>query len=86
MQILADITGKNLSITATEDASAIGAAIMALKSTGHISSYDLQQNGEEQVIVANSDNHQLYQKMFGIFKDLYPKFQQPMHRLYELNH
>jgi gluconokinase len=86
MQILADITGKNLCITATEDASAVGAAIMALKSAGHISSYDILENAEEQEIVPNGINHQLYQEMFGIFKDLYPNLQQPMHRLYELNH
>ena len=86
MQILADITGKNLFMSQTEDASALGAAIMGLKSAELITSYEILEKTEGKLIVPDKDNHQRYQNLFGIFKNLYPVLQQPMHRLYELNH
>ncbi|WP_316819415.1 gluconokinase [Pedobacter gandavensis] len=80
MEILADITGKEIVLLQTEDASAIGAAYMAIKAIGLTQSYPLS-SGEKERVKPNADHHLVYQELFSIYAQLYPALQQSMHQL-----
>ncbi|MBC7565617.1 MAG: gluconokinase, partial [Pedobacter sp.] len=83
MQILADITGKKLVLIQEEDASAIGAVILAAKTLKlNISLKDKN----PQSILPNIANHETYQKIFPIFKALYLSLKPLMKQLQQLNH
>ena len=79
LQILADITGKNLVVVQTDDASAIGAAFMTMKKLGLINDYPASGNSDPQVIRPNEVNTTLYSKHFAIFKRLYLDLKETMH-------
>ncbi len=85
MQMLADITGKKLSLVQTEDASAIGAALLAMKSTGMIDNYQAFYKQQPEIIAPNAANHQVYQQQYGVFKNLYGLLKESMHQLYFQN-
>jgi gluconokinase len=85
LQILADITGKKLVLATTEDASAVGAAYLAMKATGLSSGYPLPERKERSVIMPDKDNHALYQRYFDVYRKLYPQLRSLMHELKELN-
>jgi gluconokinase len=71
MQILADITGKSLSLVQTEDASAIGAAYMAIKAIGLSENYPSLKNIQETIIEPNPKNYEIYRSNFILYKQLY---------------
>lgn len=81
LQILADITGKKLLLASTEDASAVGAAYLAVKALGQSSSYPLPNHGEGIIIIPNEINHLAYQKYFAIYRKLYQQLKGVMHEL-----
>ena len=83
LQMLADITGKKLCIVTTEDASATGAALLAMGANGWIKT---ERVGKDvlQTINPQKEQHALYQSYFNIYKTLYPSLQQAMHQLYAL--
>ncbi|MNY52509.1 L-xylulose/3-keto-L-gulonate kinase [compost metagenome] len=83
MEILADITGKDVVLLQTEDASAIGAAYMAIKAVGLQTEYPSSKNGK-QIIKPNQRNHKLYVEMFRIYQQLYPGLKDSMHQLHLL--
>lgn len=83
MEILADITGKDIVLLQTEDASAIGAAYMAIKAVGLQTEYPSSKNGK-QTIKPNQQNHKLYVEMFRIYQQLYPGLKDSMHQLHLL--
>jgi gluconokinase len=85
-QILADVTGKDICIVQIEDASAVGAAIMGMKSLGLIESYSSLAKSRKQSVVNPTDNHKVYQKTFKIYRQLYTNLKESMHQLYNLNH
>ncbi|MGZ3750004.1 MAG: gluconokinase [Mucilaginibacter sp.] len=85
VQTLADITGKNLVIVQTDDASAVGAAFMALKSIGSISEYPSSNFTDLKVFKPNQQNVEVYSKSFTIYKQLYADLKETMHRFYDLN-
>lgn len=71
LQILADITGKNLYVLQLEDASAIGAIYLALKALfPDVTDYLPDQNNLL-VITPNKNNHDLYAKSFAVYKKVY---------------
>ncbi len=83
MQLLADITGKRLALLQTEDASAIGAAFMAIKALGvNGRKYPVEtENGQSVVIMPDLEKHRLYMQNFLVFKRLYSGLKDSMHQL-----
>lgn len=84
LEILADITGKELVLVQTEDASAIGAAYVAVKSIGLSADYPISK-GEKECIKPNIIHHKVYQELFSVYQQLYPALKQSMHKLESLN-
>ena len=87
MQILADITGKKLTMVQTEDASAIGAAFLAMKFMGfNDGNYPSRPENRKCIIIEpNMVNHLIYNKNFLIFKELYSNLKDTMHKLHLIN-
>ena len=82
LQIIADVIGKKLNLVQTEDASAIGAAYLALQTLG-IKYKTLPQ---AITITPNINLHRIYQQNFSIYKILYPSLKEAMHKNYQLHH
>jgi gluconokinase len=72
-------------VAQTEDASAVGAALMAMKSEGLIKEYPDAAFADARLFKPNPVNAKLYEKNFTIFKQLYDNLKQTMHKLNELN-
>ncbi len=70
VQTLADITGKNLAILQADDASAVGAAFMALKSIGSIQEYP-SVTADLKVFKPQTQNTEVHSRNFTIYKQLY---------------
>lgn len=87
MQVLADITGKRLSLVQTEDASAIGAAFMAIKALGLVNGNypSWPENKRELIFEPDPDRHMVYRQNFLIYKQLYVNLKDTMHQLYLIN-
>ncbi|WP_432714475.1 gluconokinase [Pedobacter sp.] len=85
VQMLADVTGKNLVVVQTEDASAVGAAFLAMKVAGLLQKYPTANYQQLKVVTANTANATIYRSNFSIFKKLYGALKESMHTLYELN-
>lgn len=78
-QVLADISGKKLAVLQSEDSSALGAIYLAAR-TLHPESYDQLTKVEQQVIIEpNKTNHEVYSRMFPVFKKLYADLKDTMH-------
>lgn len=87
MQILADICGIKLSVSQTEDASAVGAAFLAMKVMGlNIGDYPVPDQADQRIIEPDMSNHDLYRRNFLVFKSLYSDLKEAMHKLYLFNH
>jgi gluconokinase len=86
VQTLADITGKNLVIAQPDDASAIGAAFMALMNIGAISEYPASTLSELKIFKPDLQNTEVYKKYFSIYKRLYQDLKETMHQLYKMAH
>ena len=87
MQILADITGKRICIIQTNDASAMGAAYLGLKTMKIIKDYnELITRTDVEFLESNYANHKLYNNYFTIFRSLYHNLKDSMHALHDLNH
>jgi len=69
LQLLADITGKELLLLNTEDASAIGAAFIAAKASGHSSDYPQPAVLGDRV-VPDKDRHATYRTCFSVYRSL----------------
>jgi gluconokinase len=82
VQTLADITGKKLVIVQSDDASAIGAAFMALKSIGTISEYPTSDFEGLKTFEPESANVAAYAASFIIYKQLYEDLKETMHKVY----
>ena len=87
MQILADITGKRICIVHTNDASAIGAAYLGLRTMKFIKDYnELIPKTKMEFLNPDPANHKMYNKYFTIFQGLYHNLKDSMHALQRLNH
>lgn len=84
LQILADITGKELVLVSSEDASAIGAALLAARAIELKEQYPLPDIQQAQRIYPDSHSHERYKNIFAIYIQLYPALKQQMHLLYAL--
>lgn len=87
MQLLADISGKQIKQFPTEDASALGAAFMAIKGLGlNGGQYPTQPDEEKaNTIEPDSIRHKLYKRDFLVFTSLYSGLKNSMHQLSQIN-
>ncbi len=85
MQMLADITGNKLVLVPTEDASAAGAAMMAMGIAGINVKYPLYDPEDVKMIEPDKKKSAVYAGNFSIYKALYPVLKDTMHRLYRMN-
>ena len=83
IQALADITGKNQAILQADDASAVGAAFIALKYLGSMKEYPSATN-DLKIFKPNPANTEVYAKNFVIYKELYQDLKETMHKVYQL--
>lgn len=71
VQLLADIFGKPIGLVNTDDASAIGAAYMALKKINSLADYSSLKPDSVRIFTPNSANHQVYREsVFPLFRNL----------------
>jgi gluconokinase len=84
VQTLADITDKNLAILQADDASAVGAAFMALKNTGSIEEYP-SVTADLKIFTPQTQNTEIYSRNFTIYKQLYSDLKDTMHKVYKMN-
>ena len=86
IRMLADITGKQVALVHAEDASATGAAMLAMKSLGIVENYSSFLRGKQFSIIEPDDkNHNRYQQLFSVYKALYPNLKEAMHHLNQVN-
>lgn len=72
VQLLADVLGKKLVLTNTDDASAIGAALMAIKALGLNSSFEENSSSEEVIVQPDMNVHKKYaSRYFPFYERLY---------------
>ncbi|RYY26604.1 MAG: gluconokinase [Sphingobacteriaceae bacterium] len=84
LQLLADITGKKLVVVQTEDASAVGAAYLAIQ-TGRFAGFNLQDFSTQKAILPDQKKHHLYTQYYQLFVNLYPNLAESMHQLTAIN-
>jgi gluconokinase len=84
-QVLADITGKKLAVLQNEDASAVGAIYLAAKILYPLDYAELTLVAHQTIIQPNLNNHELYSRMFVVFKKLYQDLKGSMHQLNDLD-
>lgn len=84
IQILADIFGKTFYLLNSEDASALGAAYVALKKFDRIKSYGELAPLSTSPISPNMDNYRVYQQTFKLYDRLYKKLKDEMMVVEEL--
>lgn len=81
MQLLADMTDKEVVVQQTDDASAIGAAMLVLKETGMIADYHAVHWKDGQVYKPSRHHTERYQALFPVYKKLYPLLKDTMHSI-----
>lgn len=84
MQILADITGKNIILLQAEDASAIGAAYLAAKAIGLEKQYPSPPGATKEIIKPDLNKYENYRKYFIVYKQLYRDLKQTMRLLNDM--
>ena len=82
VQIIADIFGKEVHVQASEDASAIGAALLGFKGL-KIDSHFLFPT--EKVYRPEKTAHHEYKKYYAVYKNLYPHLSSDFHQLNKIN-
>jgi gluconokinase len=86
LQMLADISGKKLVLVQSEDASAIGAAILASRALfpdSQLERANLSKDNE--YILPDKSRHEHYKYLMPIFRKLYDDLRDAMHHLNQLN-
>ncbi len=85
LQLLADVFGKKIVLIRAEDASAQGAAYLAMKKLGLIQDYASLMPGSVKTFLPNTHYHSTYsEKVFPIFKNLSNNLKLDMAILHEL--
>lgn len=86
LQVLADLTGKRLLLVQSEDASAIGAAILASRELSAENSLEAAVlSREKQFILPDLYKHQHYKMLMPIFRKLYADLKDTMQLLNKTN-
>ena len=84
MQLLADVTGKEVCLLQTEDASAVGAAQLYFKTINALEAYPTVPKTTQKILVPDQNNHALYSSYFPIFQNLYAALKPSMQQLQDL--
>ena len=86
IRMLADVTGKQVALVHAEDASATGAAMLAMKASGIVEDYNFFLRDKQfGIIEPDEKNHKRYQQLFSVYKALYPQLKEAMHHLNQVN-
>jgi gluconokinase len=86
MQMLSDITGKELCLVQTEDASTTGAALVGMKAINMITDLTSLKPEGEIVVEPNFSHTDTYHSYYQVYKTLYETLKQSMHQLYHIKH
>lgn len=86
VQMLSDVTGKQVRLTETPEGSAFGAAIMGMYALKLLPTLEA---AEDMIRVSrtfepNMANHQVYAKSYAVFEKLYPKLKDSFEQLSEV--
>lgn len=84
VQILADIINTPLAIVQADDASAVGAGWLALKSLGLMNQYPESAPANLKIFKSKPENAAVYAKNFKLYKQLYTDLKTTMHRLHDM--
>ncbi len=85
LQLLADIFGKKIILIRAEDASAQGAAFLAMKKLNLIKDYNTLMPSSVTTYLPNNNHHQIYsEKIFPVFRNLSKNLMLDMAVLHEL--
>ncbi|HEK22329.1 gluconokinase [Mucilaginibacter sp.] len=84
VKMLADITGKRLVISQTDDASAIGAIYLAMEALG-LDTPALPNNTGNVIVEPDMELHRFYDRLFDVYSKLYENIKASVHQLYDLN-
>jgi len=84
LQILADIFNKKISLINSEDASAVGAAYLGMKSLNLIRDYYELQPKADATYLPNERNNRIYKEIFSIYGSLCKKLLTDMEALVAL--
>jgi gluconokinase len=87
LQLLADLTGKKLVVVQSEDASAIGAAILASRALypGQLNLENTLLSSENINVYPDMEKHSVYKAIMPIYHKLYFDLKASMHLLNQLN-
>lgn len=83
LQLVCDVLNKKIIVSATADASAVGAALLGLHATGAFSFWsDVKQLiPQGRSFTPDASKHSIYRKYFEIYSELYPKLKDSFHQL-----
>lgn len=81
VQTLADITGKPMAVIQTDDASAVGAALLALKKIEKQADYPALDTSDQKIFKPDMHNNAIYNQLFAIYKQAYQDLKSTMHKL-----
>lgn len=84
LQILADVFNKEICLINPEDASALGAAYLGLKSLGLIPDYEVLRSSERVSYFPIKENHERYTKSFRMYERLYENLKDEMEDIQQL--
>jgi gluconokinase len=82
--MLANITGKKLVIVQQEDASAMGAIFLAIDALNLNLQISQKPPAAEMSLIPDQSAHQIYNKSFFAFKNLYENLKETMHLLHNM--
>ncbi|MGN6639308.1 MAG: FGGY-family carbohydrate kinase, partial [Mucilaginibacter sp.] len=81
VQTLADITGKPMAVMQTDDASAVGAAMLAIKKLNTGSDYPAVDTSDQKIFKPDMQKNAVYNQLFTIYKQAYIDLKNTMHNL-----
>jgi gluconokinase len=84
MQVLANVTGKKLVVVQADDASAIGAIILAARALHPKAKLEEKLSQETQTIMPDYSQHEVYKKLQPVYGRLYDDLKTVMHTLKSL--
>jgi len=81
VQILADVTRKKMVVVQSEDASAVGAAFIAMKASGLAPAYPAPALADRELYLPNPASANVYAKNFNVYRQLYLDLKETMHKV-----
>lgn len=85
MQVLANVTGKKLVVVQADDASAVGAVILAARALYPNAQLEAKLSAESQAILPDYSQYEIYKTLHPVYGRLYDDLKTVMHTLKSLN-